>query len=182
MSRSDRRLSNGDSLRNCLEVDYEAAALTLHDRISRAGTRSAPVADWLQGQLAAFANCGGGELQLPAPAPDWADYLLLADRRFQVASAYFYAMRYDEAAELFRLIATEPFSSPWPLYGRYFAARAEIGGATAPGVAPARAAERFAAAEADLAAVLADPAAAILHGSARELLSAIPARRTRTVN
>ena len=139
----------------------------------RPGSRE--VQEWLRGQLAVFQNCGGGALVLPAALPPWADSLLQADRRYQIAAAHFYATRYDEAASLFRQIA-EDRTSPWQPYGRYLAARARIRQASLTDEGKVRAGELFAAAERDLKAVRADPAARPLHASAEGLLGYVAVR------
>jgi hypothetical protein len=77
------------------------------------------VKDWARAQAAVFRNCGDGDLVLPDAAPEWADDLLRADRDYQTAAAHFYAMRYEEAAQRFRAIASDS-RSPWRPYGRYW--------------------------------------------------------------
>src|SRR6185436_16709960 len=57
--------------------------------------------------------------------PPAADALTRADRAYQTAAAYFYAMQYEEAESRFLAIA-EDNSSPWRPYGRYLAARSLI--------------------------------------------------------
>jgi hypothetical protein len=172
---TERRLANYQSFPNCLSDAYATAVRTLNARIARYGPGSRDVQEWLRGQLAVFQNCGGGDLMLPAAAPPWADSLLQADRHYQIAAAHFYALRYEEAAGLFRQIADDR-TSPWQPYGRYLAARARIRQASVTDDGKARAAELFAAAEMDLKAVRADPGARALHASAEGLLGYVAVR------
>lgn len=171
---SERRIANYQSFPNCLSDAYATAVRTLNARIARYPPGSREVQEWLRGQLAVFQNCGGGNLVLPATAPPWADSPLQADRRYQIAAAHFYGMRYEEAASLFHEIA-EDRTSPWQPYGRYLAARARIRQASMTDE-KTRAAELWAAAETDLKAVRADPAARALHASAAGLLGYVAAR------
>ena len=169
---SDRRLPDYQAFENCLEDAFVAATATFRARVDRFGLSSPQVRDWLRAQDAVFANCSGDRLVLPEAAPATADPLARADRAYQTAAAYFYAMQFDEAGRRFRAIA-EDAASPWRIYGRYLAARAAIRSATVP-EKPAPGA--FASAEADLRAVLQDPSAAGLHESARGLLDLIAVR------
>jgi hypothetical protein len=168
-----RAFANYQSFHNCLDDAYVSAVRTLDERVRRRGSASREVREWFDGQVAVFENCSGGDLVLPAAAPPWADSLLQADRRYQVAAAHFYAMRYDEAQTRFRAIG-EDAASPWRPYGRYLAARAAIRLATLG--EGGNAAGLYAAAEGDLKAVLGDATARMLHGSAQGLLGFIAVR------
>jgi hypothetical protein len=163
------------SFDNCLDAAFERAVTAHTERTARYGVRSREAIDWLTAQVAVFQNCGGGRLVLPADAPLDADAGLKADRDYQIAAAYFYAMQYDEAAGRFRAIAGNA-ASPWRASGRYLAARALIRSVTVPTMPPKDAAQRLAAAERDLQATLADRDAAALHASARGLLGLVAAR------
>jgi hypothetical protein len=169
---SYRRLPDYQTFENCLDDAFVAAAATLRARADRFGLSSPQLRDWLRAQDAVFANCGGEQLVLPDAAPAAADPLVRADRAYQTAAAYFYAMQFDEAGRRFRAIADDA-GSPWRVYGRYLAARAAIRSATVP---EQPAAGAFARAEADLRAVIQDPSAAVLHESARGLLDLIALR------
>ena len=141
-------------------------------RVARYGATSREVADWLAGQAAVFQNCSAPDLVLPVAAPPWADRDLVADREYQIAVAYFYATRYDEAARRFRAIA-ENSQSPWRSVGRYLAARAMIRAATVPDEAadrPSASRNRLEDAQRDLELALEEPAASAMHPSARGLL------------
>jgi hypothetical protein len=169
---TDRRIGNYQTVRNCLDDAFVSAMRTGKARIAQWGGASAAASDWVKAQDAVFANCSGDLLVLPEPAPPGADALTRADRAYQTAAAYFYAMRFDEAAKRFQAIAADT-TSPWRPYGRYLAARALIRQATIPDT-PAKGG--LAAAEAELRRVIEDPGAAALHGSARGLLDFIAAR------
>ena len=158
-------------IENCLDDAFGSAVRTANARIAQFGLTNPQVRDWARAQDAVFSNCKGDPLVLPEPAPAGADALTRADRAYQTAAAYFYATRYDEAAQRFRAIA-EDASSPWRPYGRYLAARALIRSGTVPETpGPAALAE----AETELKRVLADPSAASLHASARGLIDFIGA-------
>jgi hypothetical protein len=168
----ERRIANYQSIVNCLDDAFVSALRTGKARVAQWGSASALSRDWVKAQDAVFANCGGGPLVLPEPAPAGADALTRADRAYQTAAAYFYATQFDDAAKGFLAIASDA-ASPWRPYGRYLAARALIRKATLPEKPVAAA---FAAAEAELRAVIEDSSARSLHGSARGLLDLIALR------
>src|SRR5262249_9017481 len=100
-------------------------------------------------------------------------------RDYQIATAAFYAMQYEDAGRRFRAIASSA-ASPWRIYGRYLAARASIRSATmADDGTPeqrARSERLLAQAEADLNATLQDPSGAFVHSWARQMLAYVAAR------
>jgi hypothetical protein len=159
---------------NCNGAAFAHAANTLRARMQQWGPASDATIDWTLAQSAVFENCAGRTLVLPAAAPAAADALLRADRVYQTAAAYFYGMHYDEAARRFRAIAADT-SSPWRGWGRYLAARAEIRHASFPDDKD-DGSKHYAAAEADLQAVLADAGVERLHASARGLMDFIAFR------
>jgi hypothetical protein len=173
---ADRRLPNYQSFVNCLDGAFTSALTTAQARIARYGADSPIVRDWFEAQDAVFRNCDGNDGSnpiVPVPVAADADPLSRADRAYQTAAAYFYAMRYDQAAQRFRAIAADG-ASPWQPYGRYLSARALIRGATVPQRAAAPAA--LADAEEQLRLTLRDSAASALHASARGLLDFIALR------
>jgi hypothetical protein len=179
----ERRIADYQSVENCLDDGFLAAATTLNARAARYGASSPVTREWLRAQDAVFANCGGDPFVVPAAAPPSADPLTRADRAYQTAAAYFYGMRYDEAIQRFRAIAADS-SSPWRPYGRYMAARALIRQATVP---EKQMTEPLQAAEGELRRVLEDPSTASLQASARGLLDLIalrlqPIERLRTLS
>ncbi len=163
------------SFANCADDAFANAVRTARARSDRFGAQSAALREWAAAQEAVFANCSSETLVLPAVLADTADPLLRADRAYQTAAAYFYALQYDEAARRFRAIGDDR-SSPWRPYGRYLAARATIRSATVPEVSGAEANARLEGAKRELEAVLADPAAASLHRSARGLIGFVDFR------
>ena len=172
----DRQLPDTyQSFTNCGDAAFGNAVRTGRARIERFGPTSAEIRDWATAQDAVFRNCSEGTFVLPEPISASADPVLRADRAYQIAAAYFYAMDYEEAARRFRAIA-EDAASPWRVYGRYLAARAAIRHATVPENAGTAATERLEAAERELKAVLTDPAAALLHRSAQDLLGFVAMR------
>jgi len=113
---------------NCAHEGFQTATNTLEARVRQFGAESPVVAAWLRAQDAVFSNCGGSgtvAVVTPDPAALTADTLTRADRAYQAAAAYFYAMQYAEAESRFLAIA-EDRSSPWRQYGRYLAARSLI--------------------------------------------------------
>jgi hypothetical protein len=172
--RSVRISADYSSFDNCLAPAFAGAVAAFKERAARYGARSPELADWVAGQAAVFQNCGSTPLVLPA-ATTIDDARLRADRDYQIASAYFYATQYDEAAGRFRAIASNTVS-PWRAGARYLAARALIRSVTVPSTRPKDANQRFAAATRDLQAALADRDAAVFHASARGLFGFIAAR------
>jgi hypothetical protein len=168
-----RRLPEYQQFQNCTDDAFRNAARTLEARIRQFRASSPEVRDWTRAQVAVFRNCSEETLVLPERAAT-AESVIRADRAYQTAAAYFYAMQYEEAARRFRAIAGDR-SSPWRPYGRYLAARANIRLATVP-AGHRQASDAFTKAEADLKATLDDPDAARLHRSAQSLLNFIIAR------
>lgn len=163
--RVDRAIDNYQYIRNCLDDAFVAAVRTGNARRTTFGATSAQVRDWVRAQDAVFKNCGEDALVLPDAPPPGSDPLTVADRAYQTAAAYFYAMSFDEAARRFRAIAADA-SSPWRPYGHYLAARALIRQGTIPETLGTPSLAR---AEDELRHVLEDPAASALHDSARSL-------------
>lgn len=123
---------------SCTANALELAANTLKVRLEKHGESFAR--QWLAGQDAVFANCSGqhyrqldkpvkGEMieppKLENNAPSW----LVNDRAYQIAAAYFYAEKFDEARASFQAIAKNK-QSPWHTISSYLAARCLIRQAT----------------------------------------------------
>ena len=181
--RLQRPIGNYQWIDNCLDNAFVVALGTGKARSEQFGAGSSALRDWVRAQDAVFSNCHGDALVLPDAAPQDADPLILADRAYQTAAAYFYALRYDEAARRFRAIAGD-VASPWRGYGRYLAARALIRQGTVPDPPVADALRQ---AESELRQILNDASAASLHASARGLLDFVvgrvrPAERLRAVS
>jgi hypothetical protein len=123
-----RPLADYRVFENCGYDAFQTATSTLEERVRQFGAESPVVAAWLRAQDAVFGNCGGSatvQVVMPEPAPPVADAMTRADRAYQTAAAYFYAMKYDDAESRFLAIA-EDKASPWRPYGRYLAARSLI--------------------------------------------------------
>ncbi len=151
---------------NCLDDAFHSAAVTLYDRAAK--WNPALVKDWVSAQDLVFANCSGGDpAQIPPPA---ADPLLQADRAYQIAAAYLYANKLDEAESRFRQISADK-SSPWSDLSAYLLARVEIRKSTLQNDAGA-----MAKAQTQLQAILADPSRKAVHAQSRELLGFVRAR------
>jgi len=170
-----RALGNYEGFDNCTVDAFGNATRTLKARAERFGRPSRELTDWTRAQVAVFQNCAEGPLTVPEQAPAGADPIVRADRAYQTAAAYFYAMQYDEAAGRFRVIAADR-SSPWRAHGRYLAARAMIRRATVPENDKPVIDRYLAEAEADLQAVLRDTEAASIHGPARRLADFVAGR------
>ncbi len=110
---------------NCPDGAFTNAVLTLHKRASAWGDQSPALLDWIHAQDAVFSNCSGKNISIPTPAPADSPAPLKADRAYQIASANFYAGRFDDAASQFSAISTDP-GSPWSQWGQYLAARATV--------------------------------------------------------
>jgi hypothetical protein len=170
-----RSLGNYQQIENCNDDAFANAVRTLRARAARFGRSSRELVEWTRAQVVVFRNCGDGPLSLPDAVPAGADPLVRADRDYQTAASYFYAMKYDDAAQRFRAIAGDR-SSPWRPQGRYLAARALIRRATVPENEPAAVTRFFTDAESELNAVLADAQSSTVHGQARRLLGFVEGR------
>ncbi len=149
---------------NCPTDAFRTAATTLADRRTRF---PAAVGSWIGAQDAVFAACGdGGEAPAVAEPEAGLPEPLAADRRYQMAAASFYAGRFDDARSRFLAIAKEK-SSPWSAGAPYLATRALVRQASlAPGAGDRK---RFEQAEAELAALAADPGQGVWREPARRL-------------
>ena len=119
---------------NCPDPAFVAATLTLKSRADTWGKQSPWLADWIHAQDAVFSNCDGKNVTIPRPSAADSPALLKADRAYQIASATFYARRFDDAANQFAAIAADR-RSPWAAWGEYLAARATVRKAFAMGKA-----------------------------------------------
>ena len=85
-----------DFFPNCTRNAFEVATETLKDRVARYGAEDKNVRAWLTTQDLVFQNCSRGAHvppELGAESPAW----LRKDREYQIAAAYFYALKFDEA-------------------------------------------------------------------------------------
>ena len=109
----------------CPVAAFVNATLTLNQRATAWGKKSAELIDWIRGQDAVFANCSGKTPIAPSAAPPESRKSLTADRAYQSAAAAFYAGQFDEAQARFAAIARDAIS-PWRSWGGYLAARALV--------------------------------------------------------
>lgn len=203
MFQTERSVPGEDyqSFPNCLADAFTTAAKTLGGRKAAHPGETAALADWVGGQEAVFANCGGEHDTMPVDAPAGAPLWLRQDRAYQRAAASFYQMNYDAAIAQMRGIAADA-ASPWRQTARFVVARAMIrkatvgqstevpAGAGAPRNAPyskergdllagyqkaveAKRPARLAEARKELQAIVADPAMANFHGSAAGLVDLV---------
>jgi len=124
---------------NYNEDSFVTATKTLNDLIDKFGVDNPDVLDWVQAQDKVFSNSTKLDFSvnppqvntpsIPDPAKPDADPLIKAHRAYQIASANFYAKRFDEAEKMFREIANDK-SSPWSKIAPYLVARTLVRKAT----------------------------------------------------
>ena len=115
--------SGYDFFENCTAGAFYNASKTLNARIATY-TVINEVQEWVKAQDQVFENCSETKpipSEAAADAPDWLKY----DRDYQIASAQFYAMHYDEAKERFSKIAQNK-QSPWHQLASYLLARVAV--------------------------------------------------------
>ncbi len=151
---------------NCLVDAFRVATDTLKDRETKLGAGAAELLAWVHAQDAVFANCADPEKKaLPAPLARTASAQARADHAYQVASAYFYSNRWDEAEKRFRAIAADK-TSPWSKLARYVVARVMVRRATLAHDTVDK--PELVRAAADLDAQLRDPDLVTMHPSVRK--------------
>ena len=153
---------------NCTEDAFATAARTLAARIDQLGASNPAVAEWLRAQDQVFGNCSTPATIPEAPSPTLLP-IMRADRQYQIASALFYAGRFEAAEQAFGAVAADR-DSPWRPLGRYLQARALIRRGTVDGDRAS-----LARAEALLGQVATDPGEATLQPAARRLLAFVRA-------
>jgi len=173
--------SEFSSYSNCLAPAFDTAVETLQDRARRFGAASPELQEWIRGQDTVFSNCSGGA-NIPPDLPATSNPLLRADRAYQIAAAHFYAgtsegheitKGYEIAIEHFQAIAADK-SSPWHSISSYLIARTLVreAGVTA-GDGQTYNPAYLAKAEAQLEAILNDPAQQSVHDDAEVLLGLV---------
>jgi hypothetical protein len=165
-------LGTYDTYDNCLDDAYRTAEQTLHERAKQFGDQSAAFRSWLEAQNAVFQNCDGGSASASSDLPEAAGAslpaVIRADRDYQIAAAYFYAGKWDEAEKRFSAIADDP-SSPWRATAGLVVARCEIRKATLGTDDPAKQQKAFQVADAQLRKIVPDPVFASVKNSAERL-------------
>jgi hypothetical protein len=168
----DRSIKTSDSYNsyaNCLEDSFRTAAATLSARIQKLGADNPEIKDWVQAQDAVYSNCSTGEAT-PALAKSGSPAIVQADRAYQMASAYFYSDRFDEAGKVFRDIAADT-GSPWHGLAPYLVARALVRKATLSAGPGKSDLTILGQAESQLIRVLGDSSLQSIHPAANRLLS-----------
>ncbi len=171
---TDRSRTSPDSFAfftNCLDDAFASAKRTLEARAKRWGGDSAGLKEWLAAQDLVFGNCAGEQPSIPAAPLPAMDALAAADRRYQIAAAYFYAGNWEQAAQDFDAIAADA-GSPWSgiapyLTGRTFLREALVDNRQA----------AFDEAERRFNAILQDEARMPWHEASRKMLDLIRTRR-----
>ena len=162
---------------NCLADAFATAAATARDRAAKWGAGNMELANWVSGQDAVFANCGGfpsgstrtaTSIHLPDRAPDGTSALLQADRQYQIAAAEFYGGHFEDAEAKFHTIAHET-DSPWRKIAAVMAPRCEIRLATLASEGDEKSVQHLRTADVDLKAILADASLADVHPAAQRL-------------
>jgi hypothetical protein len=161
-----------DSFLNCTPDAFETAAKILEARITKFRATSPEVKDWTLAQDRVFSNCSEGE-NIPESAPSNASVLVKQDRAYQIASANFYAMKFDDARTQFEKIA-EDMNSPWRTTASFLIARTLIRRVSLQEEASRT--ESLSKAEILLNKTLADPGQEAFHKSAQNLLKLVKLR------
>jgi hypothetical protein len=81
-----------ESYRNCLDDAFQTAEKTRAERSQQFGPASAALMSWSDAQHAVFENCATGATAnpvLPAAADASLPPIILRDRDYQIAAAYF---------------------------------------------------------------------------------------------
>jgi hypothetical protein len=148
---------------SCFPTAHHNAAAVLVQRINEHGVADPSVREWITGEDAVLANCTRDSPPPPelSGAPAW----LLADRAYQIATAYFYRFDYGRAAELYAEIGRDA-ASPWRKLARYLTARAAVHAAIV-----AKSPDSIAAANSAIDGIAADPELADYRGEAPRLAS-----------
>lgn len=161
-----------ESYVNCNQDSFDTAAATLNERITKYGADNPVLQGWVAAQDVVFSNCNSGAA-IPDPLPATDDALMRADRAYQIAAANFYSTNFDEAKKGFEAIAADS-SSPWRRTAPYLVARTLVRKASLG--APEQKQESLAAAESQLAKILADKDRAHLHAAATRLANLVRLR------
>ena len=108
---------------NCLSDAFKTATNTLNSRIKTHGLGEF-VLNWVTAQDAVFSNCGS-DGKMPSAAPGGGPAWLQKDREYQIAAAYFYSAKLQEARVAFQNIAGDK-DSPWKNTAKFVVARTLI--------------------------------------------------------
>jgi hypothetical protein len=159
------------SYQNCLGDALRTADKIRAERLQQFGPTSAAFASWSEAQTAVFRNCDSSDSANPViPTATSGDLppIIRKDRDYQIAAAYFYAGKWDEAKTRFLAIA-EDSSSPWRAIAGLVAARCDIRSASLGPDDPVSRQKGYAAADAQLRKIIADPAFSSVQDGAERL-------------
>jgi hypothetical protein len=137
---------------NCADDAFRTAIHTADERRAAFGATSAAFRSWVEAQETVFRNCSRGQLTLPSEAGADLPPIIRADRDYQIAAAYFYAGKYQEALDRFHRIAKDE-SSPWAAISHYLAVRTLL-----------RMPDQEQALHSEAASILSDPKLSLLQG------------------
>ena len=121
LRREDKRWDRLRWFQNIQGGAFRTSIRTLQARVKQWGGKDPRVNAWIRAQDQVFSSTGEHP-NIPAPLGKDADPLLIQDRVYQIASAKFYAQRYDEAIQDFEAIAGDT-RSPWSKVASYMTAR-----------------------------------------------------------
>jgi len=160
----ERTTGNYEWFANVSDHAFEVALDTWKSRSQAHGEKNADVLEWLQAQDQVFrSNPGAPRIPEPVSSPEW----LCKDRAYQRAAALFYADRWDEAREAFRVVSKDS-NSPWRAWGAFLVARCWIRQAS---LGPEdQAGFNWAEAKRELESVLRNPGFSPVHEAARDYL------------
>jgi tetratricopeptide (TPR) repeat protein len=121
LKREDKRWERLRWFQNIQKGAFRTALRTLESRAKQWGRRDPRLKAWIQAQDQVFSTTEAHP-HIPPALGGNADPLLAQDRVYQIASAKFYAQRYDEAIKDFEAIALDG-ESPWSKVASYMTAR-----------------------------------------------------------
>ncbi len=121
LRREDKRWERLRWFQNIQKGAFRTALRTLEARAKRWGRHDPRLKAWIQAQDQVFATTQA-QPRIPTALGRDADHLLAQDRVYQIASAKFYAQRYDEAIKDFGAISQDT-ESPWSKVASYMTAR-----------------------------------------------------------
>ena len=170
--RSREKPNEYETFLNCQKDAFDTAVSTLNERLAKYGADSPVIREWVAAQDQVFANCSQGA-QIPASLAASSDQLAIADRKYQITAAQFYAGNFDEAKAGFEAIEHDQ-SSPWKSGAAYLVARTLIRKAS---LGPADTKDKdLTQAEVQLKQILNDRSRNELHVAATRLMDLVKVR------
>lgn len=161
-----------DFFLNCNKSSFQTATNALENRLVKYAQKD--IIEWAKGQDAVFSNCNKqGKIPeiLPPNSPEW----LIKDREYQIASALFYAGKFEESREKYEKISNDS-QSVWQNTAKYMIARTYLRQASFDNN---QAEIYLTEAEKQALQIINDSNQAEMHSNARELLSLV-ANRSRS--